>query len=283
MIDIERVNLRKGRIPRDYVGGKRYEKKFLGELIRKDGSHYSRLERRSYYSRLEKKHPAKTPLHIARWAIQEYTRPDGWVLDPTIGVGTTAVEALWLGRNVAGMEIEFFDIIEANVKANNPLGKKFRLIHGDARDIGEHMRDLQFDLVINNPPYSGDVRQVGFDKKGEDGRWLKHMVKYDDRLPNLALLGENEEYWSTMSSIYGQCIDRLRKGGRFVIGIKDMMRNRKPFLLPEKFGDILTSLGMRYEGMAVLKHHPTTLNLNTYEKKFGVRPPLYQAILVFKK
>jgi len=282
-MDIETVNLRKGKLPADYVGGAKYEKKFLGELIRKDGSYYSRLERREYYSPTEKIHPAKTPVHVARWAIQRYTEPNDWVLDPTIGTGTTAVEALLLGRNAVGMEIEYIDVIRESVKANNPLKKKYRILDGDARQIGKYISDLSFALVVNNPPYSGDVRQTRFAEKDRKGKWLNYMSQYDGRLPNLAFLGENEEYWSTMGSIYRQCIDRLKKGGRFVIGIKDMMRNRRPFLLPERFGDLLTAIGMTYEGMAVLKHHPTTLHLNTYEKKFGVRPPLYQAILVFRR
>ena len=59
-----------------------------------------------YYCKEEKEHIAKTPLHIARWAIQNYTNEDDWVLDPTMGAGTTAVEAIILKRNSVGIEIE---------------------------------------------------------------------------------------------------------------------------------------------------------------------------------
>jgi DNA modification methylase len=283
IMDAETINLKPGKLPSDYVGGEKYEKIFLGELIREDGSYYSKLERRSYYAPEERSHPAKTPLHIARWAIQTFTEEDEWVLDPTIGVGTTAVEALRLKRNAAGVEIEFMDLIKKNVSINNPFDKKFIIIHGDARNISKLIPDRTFSLVINNPPYSGDARQTAFSKKTEDG-WTDTVVNYDPKYANIAFLKENAEYWGTMLNIYQQCAGMLEPGGRFVVGIKDMMRNRKPFLLPEKFGDLLASIpGMKFEGTVVLKHHPPTMHLNTYEKKFGVPLPLYQTILVFRK
>ena len=77
------------------------------------GHGHSRLERRKYYDKAEGGkggHIAKTPLHVARWAIQQYSKPGDWVLDPTIGAGTTAVEAITQGRNVAGMEIEYGEV-----------------------------------------------------------------------------------------------------------------------------------------------------------------------------
>lgn len=281
MESIERVHLEPGPLPIDYVGISKYAEKFAGSLIRADGSHYKRTDRRKYYASEEKVHPAKTPLHIARWAVQEFTPEDGWVLDPTMGVGTTAVEALRQGRNVVGMEIEFIDVIMANVKINNPLGKKYRIVHGDARTIADHVQDLEFDLVVNNSPYSGDVRQSAFSERN-DGKWENHMVEYDPRYSNLAFLKENREYWDTLESVYRACADRLKPGGRFVIGVKDMMRNRTPFKLHEMIGDVLSKF-LTYEMMTILLHHPSTLHLNTYEKKFGVKPPLYQTILVFKK
>jgi DNA modification methylase len=280
-VNVEPVHMKTGKLPRDYVGRSRFAKRYMGELVRPDGQHYNRNERRKYYAKIEEPHPAKTPLHIARWAIQEFTKTNDWVLDPTIGAGTTAVEALRMGRNVAGLEIEFIEVIEANIAANNPFDKKFRIVHGDAREIAQHISDLRFSLVVNNPPYSGDLRQHGPAVK-KDGKWDNKSRFYDSKFANLAFLGENAEYWEAMDSVYAQCIARLKKGGHFVVGVKDMMKNKKPFLLHERFGQLLEQR-LEYVGMTVLRHYPPTLHLNTYEKRYGVRPPLYQTILVFKK
>lgn len=291
------VNLVPGQVPSDYHCRCAYcvGDRVIGELRPSDGSYYSRLERRQYYSPVEKGkggHIAKTPLHIARWAIQKYTQPGDWVLDPTIGAGTTAVEALTQGRNVAGMELEFTHVVQANVEKTiaDLNGAAYlpsaEIGFGDARNIAEFIKDLpEFSLVVNNPPYSGDVSMPSPKGKlrGKEHRHLETRFDYDKDLPNLAFLREGDEYWSTMRTIYQACIDKLVPGGHFVVGVKDMMRNREPYLLHNMFCEVLGDMGMYFVGTAFLNHYPRTLFLNTYEKFYGTKPPFYQTISVFKK
>ena len=291
------VNLVPGQVPEDYHCRCAYctGDRVIGELRPADGSYYSRLERRSYYSSVERGkggHIAKTPLHIARWAIQKYTQPGDWVLDPTIGAGTTAVEAMTQGRNVAGMELEFTHVVEANVQKiydELPAEPRIRahIGYGDARNIGSFLEaiDEEFTLIVNNPPYSGDVSMPSPKGKlrGKENRHLETRFEYDKELPNLAFLREGQEYWDTMRTIYSACVDRLAPGGHFVVGVKDMMRNREPFLLHNMLCGLLEDVGLRYVGAAFLNHYPRTLFLNTYEKFYGVKPPFYQTINVFRK
>lgn len=292
----ERVNVLKGVTPADYHCSCEYCSKAIGELRPADGSYYSRLERRQYYSKIEsgtknekKAHIAKTPLHIARWAIQEYSQPGNWVLDPTIGAGTTAVEALTQGRSVAGMEIEFGHVVQANVEeAMKGASKDLKAMIGigDARNIGTFLGDKKdFSLVINNPPYSGDVSMPSPKGKlrGKEHRDKEVTFQYDKTLPNLAFLKEGEEYWNTMRTIYQECLDRSKPGTHIVIGVKDMVRNKQPFLLHKMFCELLADMGLDFVGTAFLKHHPGTLFLNSYEKMHGTKPPFYQTISVFKK
>lgn len=293
MTAAEPVNLVKKQTPADYHCNCRFCQKVIGELIRPDGQYYSRLERRQYYAPEEKGkggHIAKTPLHVARWAIQQYSEKGNWVLDPTIGAGTTAVEAVTQGRNVAGMELEYGRILQANLEkvlAEAPKSIRAEVAAGDARNIAAFLKPLKkpFSLVVNNPPYSGDVSMPSPSKegRGKEFREKETRFDYDKTLPNLAFLKEGDEYWSTMRAIYQACMDKLEPGGHFVIGIKDMMRNREPFLLHLDFCQMMEGLGLKFVGTAFLKHYPTTLFLNTYEKFYGVKPPFYQTINVFQK
>lgn len=50
-------------------------------------------------------HPAPFPLAVAKWCIQLVTPPDGIVLDPFMGSGTTLRAAKDLGRKAIGIEI----------------------------------------------------------------------------------------------------------------------------------------------------------------------------------
>lgn len=282
-----------GKTPDDYHCTCEYCKKVIGELRPDDTSYYSRLERRKYYHSSEKGkggHIAKTPLHVARWAIQAYSKPGDWVLDPTIGAGTTAVESLTQGRNVAGMELEYGDILTNNVKKalDENSGVRAVVARGDARNIRTLLEGIgaKFSLVQNNPPYSGDVSMPSPSKhgRGKEFRDQETRFDYDTSLPNIAFLKEGQEYWDTMRTIYQACIDFLEPGGHFVIGVKDMVRNKQPFLLHKYYCDLMVTFPeLKFEGTAFLNHYPRTLFLNSYEKMHGSKPPFYQTISVFRK
>lgn len=278
----ERIQVISGVIPRRYHCRCRFCRRAIGELRRVDGDYYNRNERRRYYDPVERGksgHVAKTPLHIARWAVQQFTSPGDWVLDPTAGAGTTLVEALREGRNVAGVELQFGGILRANVRRSQRRGLRAEIQIGDAREARGFLEGLPlFTLIVNNPPYSGDEHMstlIGSE------RWT--FSAYDRDLPNLALLKEGDEYWSTIRQIYQDCTDFLRPGGVFVVGVKDQMRQKRPDQLHERFAEVLESIGLEHEGTAFLKHYPGTLHLNTYFKRYGVHPPYYQTILVFRR
>lgn len=286
----ETVNLVPGDLPADYHCRCEFCAKYMGMLIREDGTKYSKNDRRKYYSAVERSksrpgekggHIAKTPLHVARWAVQNYSSPGDWVLDPTIGAGTTAVEAINHGRNVVGVELEFVNVVKANVeKALGENPQQFAVIaSGDARFLGRLLDEIKFNrpisLVVNNPPYSGDESQKGMKSR--------ESFSYDKEKANLAFLREDEEYYETMRVIYAECAARLSSGGHLIIGVKDMVRNKAPYMLHEHLARVLTKT-MEYVGMALLPHYPTTLFMNTWPKRFpDVKIPMYQTITVFRK
>lgn len=294
----DQVNVVNGKLPKDYHCRCEFCKKYIGELRPADGSYYSRLERRQYYAKSERGkggHIAKTPLHIARWAVQKFTDPGDWVLDPTIGAGTTAVEAVTQKRSVAGMELEYGSILKDNVELameGAPRGVRAEVAAGDARNIGPFLKKLKgvkFKLVVNNPPYFGDVSMPSPSAKGRGKEFRDQETRfdYDKSLPNLAFLKEGEEYWETMRAIYQSCLDRCAPSAHFVIGVKDQMRNWKSDQLHKKFCEMMRTMHVEFVGTALLKHYPTTLAMNTYANKRGnvdhVPPALYQTISVFKK
>jgi DNA modification methylase len=288
----EKVNLVPGVIPDLYHCRCDYCKKAIGELRPADGTYYSRLERRQYYSKDEQGgegHVAKTPLHVARWAIQAYSKKGDWVLDPTIGAGTTAVEAITQQRSVAGMELQFGKILQSNIKAAMAIGRQGptpvnALVQvGDARNIAAFLEEIdkKFSLVVNNPPYSGDEHYSSI--APDKGKHQSGTFKYQSDLPNLAFLKEGPPYWEALRMIYSDCIERLVPGGHFVVGVKDMMRNKKPLMLHHDIALVLSGLKMDFVGTTFLKHWPPTQHLSTYGKRYGVEPPLYQTITVFQK
>lgn len=286
-IRTEQVNIVPGELPADYHCRCDYCKKYLGELVRANGEHYKRTDRRAYYANeVERHHFAKTPLHVARWAIQTYSKLGDWVFDPTIGAGTTAVEALNHGRNVMGIEIQFIDVIRANIDKQgiipNDIGEPlYKIVHNDARNVVQILAvkapSEGFDLVVNNPPYSGDKQAI---------RGYAADVKpaYSEEFANLAFAKEGDDYWRDMAIIYSACVASMKSGAHLVVGVKDMMRNKKPFLLHKMLADLQSNIpGLSFVGVALLLHHPSTQFLNTYPLRYGIPVPKYQTITVFRK
>ncbi len=279
---MEKINLIKEEIPIDYHCDCFLCQQFLGTIKKEDGTYYSKTERKKYY-KYDGKHIAKTPFHGAAYAIENFTKKGDYVFDPTIGSGTTGVEAVKRDRNIVGIELEedYYFVAEQNIMANTKDKKLVSLYNGDARMSFTFLNELSnkpfLQLVFNNPPYSGDVNQIEFGKQG---------INYSDKDKNLAFLKETDAYYKTISDIYKQAYDYLLPGGYFCIMVKDMMRNKQPYLLHYHLAFCLTyGNKINYQGMILLPHYPPTLFMNTYQKKHPEikKIPRYQTMLVFKK
>jgi DNA modification methylase len=62
------------------------------------------------------KYPARFSPQFARSAIAEFTRPMETVMDPFMGGGTSAVEALGLGRRFIGSDLNSLSIFVTRTK-----------------------------------------------------------------------------------------------------------------------------------------------------------------------
>lgn len=68
-------------------------------------------------SRLERQHPAPRPVSSVSEIVTNFTVPDGIVLDPFMGSGTTGIACANTGRSFIGIEIEpkYFSIAESRI------------------------------------------------------------------------------------------------------------------------------------------------------------------------
>jgi site-specific DNA-methyltransferase (adenine-specific) len=66
----------------------------------------------------DNRHPTVKPIALMRWLVRLVTPPDGTVLDPFLGSGTTAVAATLEGVKWVGCEMteDYWPIIEGRVR-----------------------------------------------------------------------------------------------------------------------------------------------------------------------
>ena len=81
------------------------------------------------------RYPARFSPTFVRAAIEAFTAPGDLVLDPFLGGGTTAVEALALGRSVIGMDISSLAVFVAQVKTSLYSDVEFRTLERWAQGL----------------------------------------------------------------------------------------------------------------------------------------------------
>ncbi|WP_236568041.1 DNA methyltransferase [Nocardiopsis sp. FR6] len=193
------------------------------------GQQQARQQRGTRYSRLSVEHPAKMLPAIARHTIRTYTRPGDLVLDPMCGIGTTLVEALHLGRDAIGVELEpkWAGIARLNLEAATTQGA---LGQGQVR-TGEAARTLsglaadgsltgRVRLVLTSPPYGSMTH--GQVRSRRDGAQAveKHAHVYsrdrDRRADNLAYQ-RPQVLATSFARIMAACRPLLAPGGVVVV------------------------------------------------------------------
>ena len=287
-------------IPADYHT-EDFTENFLGEIFDvSTGKYYSQNARYKYYPRLADKHLCPGHWQGYRWAIQNLTEPGDWVFDPTCGTGTTIVESYNHGRHSIGVELEFPTIAQRNIQSQvlNP-GIVANMVQGDARETAKHLEQAgikkgQLSLVINGTPYpkisgkSSDAperKKLAKVEEGEDKGDTQDFT-FDYANPNSIGLTKGSEYWSLVNSMYSQSIEFLKPGGYFVILIKDMIQNKKPYLLSSMIANevLANNPDVEYYGLYLHRHIPETMFMRTYPKMYpGVPVPSYQAGIVLRK
>ncbi|SDL64215.1 TRM11 family SAM-dependent methyltransferase [Nonomuraea jiangxiensis] len=190
------------------------------------GQLQSRVQRQGRYVAESMRHPGKMLPSIASQIISAFTEPGDLVVDPMCGIGTTLVEAVHLGRHVAGMEYEadFAALTAANVQHARSQGAAgfARVACGDARNIATVLGDLQgmAALVLTSPPYGmrthGHV-QCGSREGG--GPVKKSNHRYSTNKGNLAHQ-RLPQLMEGFGQILAGCRELLQPGGVVAITIR---------------------------------------------------------------
>jgi DNA modification methylase len=145
-------------------------------------------------------HPATFPPELVRRCLKASCPPDGHVIDPFAGAGTTGLAALELGHRTTLIDLNPAYIAEARQRlASTPtspvqgavsapivLTGRVTLYHGDCREILPTIPDEAIDVVIADPPFFLDVPADEnvidhyIQKNGMKPRFRQQWDKFDD-------------------------------------------------------------------------------------------------------
>lgn len=209
----------------------------------------ARDQRRGRYVPETSSHPGKMLPHLAAQAITAFTAPGDLVFDPMCGSGTTVVEAMHLGRDAIGIDIEprFTALAAANVAlaANQGAAGTAKVLTGDATgllDLVPASAVGRVGLVLTSPPYGRGTH--GLVRADHTGVRKRDHLYGDREHGNLAYAG-----WSRLLDGFATILTAshalLRPGGTVVITCRPVRRHRDDLIdLPGELLTVARSAGL---------------------------------------
>ncbi len=184
----------------------------------------ARAQRQGRYLPASMAHPGKMLPAIAATAITRYTVPGDLVADPMCGIGTTLVEAAYLGRDGLGVEYEarWARLAAANIAHARRHGAAgdAEVIHGDARQLGVLLTPGTAGtaaLIVTSPPYGPSIHgQVKAEARTGGGKVTKWDNTYGTDPANLASR-RLDDLLDGLAEILSAARTLLRPGGIAVI------------------------------------------------------------------
>lgn len=238
----------------------------------------------SHAHHIRKKHPSPKPPELMRRLIEFFTKKNGWVLDPFVGVGGTLLACSMAERHGVGVELsqEYLDLYE---KASESLNLEPQTVYlGDARRLNKifNREDYQFDLVLTDPPY-GDMlsrKRTGERKKrtGDDS-----PTPFTSDGSDLGNMGVNQ-FYEALKSVIFQSMKFLKVKGYVLIFCKDLQPTAEYHNLIH--ADVVNALAgipnLRFRGYKIW--YDKSQNLYPFGYPYAyVSNQMHQFILIFRK
>jgi modification methylase len=214
----------------------------------------ARAQRSRRYLPASTAHPGKMLPELARQAIRAYSDAGELVLDPMCGIGTTLVEAVHLGREAIGVELEprWTALAAANLTLAREQGASGRglVTRGDARLLGRGLLDQfagRVDLILSSPPYGDSLH-------GQVRTQPKRLEQYDNRYShnrdNLAQLpqrrgrGGRPSFALALAEILSGCRRLLAPDGLLVLTARPYRRGGELIDLPGQLEQLAREAGL---------------------------------------
>ena len=237
-----------------------------------------------YAHHIRKRHPSPKPPQLMKRLIEFFTKRDGWVFDPFVGVGGTLLGCSMTGRNGVGVDLSqaYLDLYQ---KASAELNLQPQTIYaGDAVHLEEIFsgKDYLFDLVLTDPPY-GDMlsrKRTGERKKktGDDSH-----TPFTNEVQDLGNMPA-EQFYEALKFVIAQSMKFLKVKGYVVVFCKDLQPTAEYHNLIH--ADVVNTLAqipnLRFRGYKIW--YDKSLKLYPFGYPYAyVSNQLHQFILIFRK
>lgn len=191
-------------------------------------------------AKYEKMHPAPYSFTDIIKLIKFFTKKNGKVLDPFVGIGSTIKACVETEREGFGVELspKWSKIIKERLSVESSFKvDNSHLVCGDSRKIKEYFKKNYFDFIVTSPPYWNILEKK--DHKANERVINGHATKYSESKKDLGNIKDYNEFLDELSKIFLDCHDILKPGKYMAIIVSDFRHKSEfyPF-----HADLLTKL-----------------------------------------
>lgn len=245
-------------------------------------------------------HPAMFPLALVIRLIQCFmTREDKVVLDPFVGVGSTAIAAELMGKVGVGIEIssEFCEkarkretAISYEFDENGSVkGKSFngvslpaelgerRIYTDDAANLLKHVEPNTVDFVVTSPPYWDILLQ----ERSADQKEIRH---YGESTADLGKIRHYDAFLHALEGIFRLVYEALRPGKYCCVIVMDLRKKDRFYPYHADIATFMQDIGFIFDDLIIWdrRHEYNLMRPLGYPYKFRINKA-HEYILIFQK
>ena len=204
---------------------------------------------------LKKQHPATFSEEDARRLIKMFTREGSIVLDPFIGVGSTAIACVLEKRACTGFDIYEQWVQLANERVSRVKNYSPYPITIEAKEALTAMKQMDaesIDFILTSPPYWGILLKT--DHKAKDERSNNGLATDygDNDEDDLGRINSYEVFLDTLTEHFTEWMRVLKHRAYAAIIVSDFRHQSRYYPFHAHIGERLSEVGMTLQGMVII-------------------------------
>jgi DNA modification methylase len=233
---------------------------------------------------IELGHPAIFPLALVSRLIQCFTNKDERVvLDPFVGIGSTAIAAEGMGKIGIGFEIndEFAEKARNRPCIQDMFGRcelgERKIYTGDSKELFSYIEYESVDFVVTSPPYWDILLQ----ERTADNKEIRH---YGEQLEDLGKIRDYHKFLKSLSDIFKLTYYAMKPGKYCCVIVMDIRKKDRFYPYHEDVAKFMQEIGFIFDDIIIWDRRPEYNNMRPlgFPTKFRINKA-HEYILIFQK
>ena len=208
-------------------------------------------------AKIEREHPAPFSFTDVGRLVRFFTKKDGVILDPFLGVGSTLKACAIDGRKGIGFELNPRYVELSKERLKKEVNSLFdttsdqEIYEGDSRILIDDLEEDSLDFVVTSPPYWNILHKKDHKVKQER---IDHDLdtKYSNDERDLGNIDKYEDFLEELSKILGKCTRPLKFKKYMAVIVSDFRDKSRYIMFHSDLARSLEKYSLELRGLKIL-------------------------------